>query len=225
MENNIWTVIEYKDLYNLIQHDNLVFLTIVLPTTNSKIKIKLRKYIKKKSKTYRDVLFIYHELLPNNYNRLKPLLTYNEEEFPKMYCLLGGSIIFKATPIDITDFDKISELLENIHLQLSQKNQNNETNNEDNIDVNTDILPDNLDNQGELDMNLDLETQKNTEFNKYEINKPPIDLMTEQRKLMDKIKMFMRHRDMYNITFIKDISKRKRLEEKYNNSDSSSDSS
>lgn len=91
-------LIQQTNLGQPINRDDLLFhlmsgkgkfivLTLVLLETNESIKIALRKYIKKKSKIYPNVLFLYYAVRNDDFGKIWDMLPNDPDTYPRVYHL------------------------------------------------------------------------------------------------------------------------------------------
>jgi hypothetical protein len=117
MSDNLFQALNFDDLLFLLKQasNSCVVLTLVLVNTDDKIKSLLRKYIKKKSLEFPNVMFLYYAVRDSDFSRGISYLD-NKEKFPKMLHIRNFTelLIELETINDLelvnTSFEKLKEL-------------------------------------------------------------------------------------------------------------------
>jgi hypothetical protein len=165
-------------------------LSLVLPNSDETIKRKIKKFIKKKSEIYNNVLFLYYVVRNENFGEIS-FLTKNKAEYPKMCHIFNKTKLL----VEVSSIDNI-EILESSFQKVDNYYRN--------FKYEEPVV---IDNDHEHDHDQD--DQK--EHNDSEIKNPIVD----KKKFMEKLELLKKHVDEYNVDFFKDCQKRKKDEEKF----------
>jgi hypothetical protein len=229
MENNLWQIENRDKLLSFLMDSKkkITVLTVVMSNSSENNKIMLRKYIKSKSKIYKNVNFVYYVVKKNDFDTIifkneknKNLnLLPNDNGYPRIWHLFDcdkclGEIfnICDESELKQSDFvfNKLGEYYLNykqptnvrLNIQTNSSNSNNSNNHiQENIQKKEDVIP-----QVKI-------FEPSNQIIKEENN---IDYINENKKLLEKIQIVQQQGEEFKTTFIKDIQKRKEKEKKRN---------
>jgi hypothetical protein len=107
-QNNLLQVVTMDDLLYLLGNgkNKIIVLTLVLPKSDESIKRKIKKFIKKKSEIYNNVLFLYYVVRNEDFEKIS-LITKNKMEYPKMCHIYNKTELL----LEVSSIDNI-EILE-----------------------------------------------------------------------------------------------------------------
>lgn len=85
-KNNLWEILEFNDLKYLLVNAKKRYLVLAIITsdTESDIRKMIRHFLKKKSKIYSKVTFLYYEAKKEDFGQLKPMFAKDISKYPKM---------------------------------------------------------------------------------------------------------------------------------------------
>jgi hypothetical protein len=86
-KNNLWEIFNFDDLVHCLRNaqKRFVVLAIVTEETDKKNRIIIRNLLKKKSKIYPKVTFLFYTAQKENFGKLKPMFDKDKTEYPKLF--------------------------------------------------------------------------------------------------------------------------------------------
>jgi hypothetical protein len=202
---NIWEIITLNDLVKVLKSSEkkFVIVAITLDSTPKNIIKILKKFLVNYSKIYKNLTFLYYKADKKDLGRINILNT-NEEEYPFVYHIYDTSEIFVS--VNRANGDSILEAFTAVEdyykkdLQVYLENLNNDKTdkkekNESNITIN------NINDVSQEKIKQDDITA--------ELNRKAL----LHQKLLEKIAIFERKKELYNTQFLEDIKKRKKDEQ------------
>lgn len=204
MSQNIWQIESFTDLVRFLKsgENKFIILSLVLPTTQKSIVSSIKKFIKRKSHVFSNILFLYYTVRPEDMNKIS-FISNDIEVYPKMCHIYNTTeMLLEVEAIDCTDvledsFAKIeSHYIEHLN-HVSNHSSNKISNNSD----------------------ISSGSGENTMQNNNQTipNENPIKAMqSEKRKFAKKLEYLKKKSDEYTLIFMEDCRKRKKEEEKKN---------
>ena len=113
--SNIVEVKNVSDLKHIVGKNMTVILGLVLPSTDNKTKVMIRKFLKRKSEKFPLLTFVYMEV--SNKDRVSSLniLQGDDDDYPKVYHIRGGNNFFVEVPAATkTKLTKVLKQFKNI---------------------------------------------------------------------------------------------------------------
>lgn len=252
MSKNLWQVVNRDDLLYHLKNgtDRIIVLTLTLIDTDESIKTMLRKYIKRRSEQYPNIIFIYYAVRKEDIGKVGTLVPRDLNYYPVMYHIYNIKKLLWVIPSIDKSQEKFNEIDESFtkldeyysefdpNLQkkmsddeynqsLHKNDNNNDDNNDDSNDNNNDsnndnnnVNKNNINNMMKNIMNNTNNILKTQQNNKSE----KIDKLTERKKLAEKIIFIKKKWEEYELTFFEEIKKRKKDETKLKNKEKSQNS-
>lgn len=111
-QNNLLQVVTMDDLLYLLGNgkNKIIVLSLVLTKSDEIMKRKIKKFIKKKSELYTNVLFLYYIVRNEDFGRIS-FLTKNKTEYPKMCHIFDKTELL----LEVASIDNIDILEESFH--------------------------------------------------------------------------------------------------------------
>lgn len=194
---NIYQIMNYSDLIELLTNgiDEFIILTVVAPQTNATLKIQLKKYIKMKAKIFPNVTFLYYTIKKDDPEKIS-ILNKNMSNYPKMCHIYNVTqLLTEISNIDSMEavddnFKKVEGYyIEDLKCDEEAANTNHE--NEEEIQS----------------------TGNKKEEMRIQTSMPTSDPLLEKKKNNEKLALFMKKIEDFNIEFLKDCKGRKEEEE------------
>lgn len=212
---NIWEIVDLNDLVKILKESEkrFVIVAITLDNTPKTISKILKKFLKHYSKIYKNLTFLYYQADKKDLGRIS-FLTKNIDEYPFVYHIYDTSEIFvsvnRANGESIYEaFNAVEEYykkdLENFLNSNKLHNEDDNTEKSSNIKINNKL---NQINENDIN-NVSNEKIKQDEIT-AEMNRKAL----QHQKLLEKIAIFEKQKEKYNIEFLQDIKQRKKEETK-----------
>jgi hypothetical protein len=214
MQNNLWEILEYSDLIRLLHQgkNKFIILTLVDNNTSQSIKTMLKRFIREKSKIYKNATFLFYKVKKCDLGMLPPMIE-DDNRYPKMFHLydvneiLGGVLMIDNEKVLEKHFKENHDEYLKGFIENTNKNDdkiNNDSNNEETV------------------------SSKKETAQKPSQQSPPQQLQSmvvqpivqrknpelEKKKYMEKIELLREKQEIYLVKFFKDCKKRKAEEEK-----------
>lgn len=230
MTQNLWQVVNYDDLlYNLRSGNNkFILLSLVLLDTDEKIKKMIKKFIKRKSESLPNALFLYYVVRDEDLGR-NGLLKKDKTKYPKICHMYGmtdllleivcppdeqyieQSFMYK---VNGSELEKWYAKLPNDQSDKNNDDDNgyNDNNNDDEQkqESNSEKSPHNQNQQDQYNNINNAHLNQQIQMQQYQV----VDPITEKKKFLQKLLLLKSKSDEYDIAFLKEIQKRKKEEEK-----------
>lgn len=206
---NIWEIVTLNDLVKILKSSEkkFVIVAITLDSTPKNIIKTLKKFLVHYSEIYKNLTFLYYKADKKDLGRIS-FLSKNEEEYPFVYHIYDTSEIFvsvnRANGDSIVEaFNAVEEYYKkDLNSYLSEKYDKSE--NVDNTDKSNITINSNLNDIN----NVSAEKIKQDEIT-AEMNRKAL----QHQKLLKKISVFEKKKELYNTEFLEDIKKRKKDEQ------------
>ena len=217
---NLYQIMNYEDLIELLTGgtEEFIVLTVVLPKTPDTLKIQLKKYVKSKAKKFPNVTFLYYILKKTDPDKIS-ILGKNPADYPKMCHIYDVTqLLNEITSIDCLEAVDVSfKKTENYYIEDLKYEQEKEAkfiqqtnpNEDEELEEIQSTKNGNSNNNDNDNNNNNNNNNTNTNYN----NTP--DPTTEKKKHHEKISLFVKKMEEFNIEFLKDCKARK--EEEHNN--------
>lgn len=222
------TETQFQNLWHIANRDHLlsclieskkkfVVLTLVLIDQEDSIKVMLRKYIKEKSKIYKNIIFLYYPLKKDDFGKIWELLPNDIDSYPRIYHLYDvdkmlGEVWNLKDKSKLADSDYLFKKFHNYYINFDPTQNNNQNNQESsNEKINEET------NETEKNNYENQQNQPNQQIQPNQYTEPKqnkLDIVTERKKLIDKIQLIQQCAEEFKTSFIKDIQKRKEKEKK-----------
>jgi len=185
LNTNIYEVKKLVDLKNIIKNNVTVIIGFTLNDTPSDLKIIIRKFLKKKSKLFPLIKFIYMEVNNTERNTLN-ILQGDDESFPKIFHIRNGDTIL--CQVDSATEDSIYESFGAV-----EKYYINEMNNKDEIN------------------NKD-QTEKSDHDEKINSITQTLDPVLEKKKTIEMLVLLNKKATDMKLNLLHNVAKRKKIE-------------
>ncbi len=205
---NIWEIVTLNDLVKILKSNEkkFVIVAITLDSTPKNIIKALKKFLVHYSEIYKNLTFLYYKADKKDLGRIS-FLSKNEDEYPFVFHIYDTSEIFvsvnRANGDSILEaFNAVEEYYKkDLNSYLSEKSETDKTEKTEksNITINSNLNDIN---------NVSVEKIKQDEIN-AEMNRKTL----QHQKLLEKISVFEKKKELYNTEFLKDIKKRKKDEQ------------
>ena len=206
---NIWEIVTLNDLVKILkEHEKrFVIVAITLDSTPQKLTKNIKKFLKHYAKLYENLTFLYYKAERKDLGRIS-LLNKDENEYPFIYHVYDTSEIFVS--VNRANEDTIYEAFNAVEeyykkdLQsflLNKTNKNDSNKNDSNKNESNIVLNDRLDISNDKLKQDDITAEMNRKA-------------MEHQKLLERISIFERKKELYNTQFLEDIKKRKTEEQK-----------
>lgn len=134
---NIWEIKNYKDIENILDIGKIVIIGLTVKENKNKEKIIIRKFLKEKSKEYKNINFVYMNVGEFDFGKLN-ILDDNIDSYPMVYHLQLSDILVHVKCADKQSLDesfkaveeyyineKIAECDENVNLLINKMIEKN----------------------------------------------------------------------------------------------------
>lgn len=205
---NIWEIVTLNDLVKILKSSEkkFVIVAITLDSTPKNIIKALKKFLVHYSEIYKNLTFLYYKADKKDLGRIS-FLSKNEDEYPFVYHIYDTSEIFvsvnRANGDSVLEaFNAVEEYYKkDLNSYLSEKSETEKTEKTEksNITINNNLNDIN---------NVSAEKIKQDEIT-AEMNRKAL----QHQKLLEKISVFEKKKELYNTEFLKDIKKRKKDEQ------------
>ena len=205
---NIWEIVTLNDLVKILKSSEkkFVIVAITLDSTPKNIIKALKKFLVHYSEIYKNLTFLYYKADKKDLGRIS-FLSKNEDEYPFVYHIYDTSEIFvsvnRANGDSVLEaFNAVEEYYKkDLNSYLSEKSETDKTEKTEksNITINNNLNDIN---------NVSVEKIKQDEIT-AEMNRKAL----QHQKLLEKISVFEKKKELYNTEFLKDIKKRKKDEQ------------
>ncbi len=189
-QNNLLQVITMDDLLYLLGNgkNKIIVLSLVLPKSDETIKKKIKKFIKKKSELYNNVLFLYYIVKNEDFEKIS-LITKNKLEYPKMCHIYNKTeLLLEVASIDNMEILESSFQKVDSHYKKFRYIEEQKIEKDDKHDYHSEEI-----------------------IEEHDTKNPIVD----KKKYAEKLELLKKYVDDYNVDFFKDCQKRKKDEEKY----------
>ena len=217
---NIWEIVTVNDLVKILkEHENkFVIVGLTLQTTPDDMIKTIKKFLKDYSKIYKNITFLYLNVLDKDLGRIN-ILKKDKSEYPFVYHIYNTSDIFVS--VNRVNKQTLYESmyavekyykkdLENYLSSLSNEKSNNVIIN-NNLPFNNNLNNDQLNNnKNDEDYNENQE-QERQQINDLQ-NEETQQKVLEHENLLNRIVIFEDKKKIHNLKFLEDIQKRKKEE-------------
>jgi len=205
---NIWEIVTLNDLVKILKSSEkkFVIVAITLDSTPKNIIKELKKFLVHYSEIYKNLTFLYYKADKKDLGRIS-FLSKNEDEYPFVYHIYDTSEIFvsvnRANGDSILEaFNAVEEYYKkDLSSNLVEKSETEKSN----ITINSNF--NDVNNVNNVN-NVSAEKIKQDEIT-AEMNRKVL----QHQKLLEKISIFEKHKELYNTKFLEDIKKRKKDEQ------------
>lgn len=205
---NIWEIVTLNDLVKILKSSEkkFVIVAITLDSTPKNIIKALKKFLVHYAEIYKNLTFLYYKADKKDLGRIS-FLSKNEDEYPFVYHIYDTSEIFvsvnRANGDSILEaFNAVEEYYKkDLNSYLSEKSETDKTDKTEksNITINSNLNDIN---------NVSAEKIKQDEIT-AEMNRKAL----QHQKLLEKISVFEKKKELYNTEFLEDIKERKKDEQ------------
>lgn len=205
---NIWEIVTLNDLVKILKSSEkkFVIVAITLDSTPKNIIKVLKKFLVHYAEIYKNLTFLYYKADKKDLGRIS-FLSKNEDEYPFVYHIYDTSEIFvsvnRANGDSVLEaFNAVEEYYKkDLNSYLSEKSETDKTDKTEksNITINSNLNDIN---------NVSAEKIKQDEIT-AEMNRKAL----QHQKLLEKISVFEKKKELYNTEFLEDIKKRKKDEQ------------
>ena len=217
---NIWEIVTVNDLVKILkEHENkFVIVGLTLQDTPLDMVKTIKKFLKDYSKIYKNITFLYLNVLDKDLGRIN-ILKKDKSEYPFVYHIYNTSDIFVS--VNRVNKQTLYESmyavekyykkdLENYLSSLSNEKSNNVIIN-NNLPFNNNLNNDQLNNnKNDEDYNENQE-QERQQINDLQ-NEETQQKVLEHENLLNRIVIFEEKKKIHNLKFLEDIQKRKKEE-------------
>ncbi len=240
MSKNIWEVTKFTDLCTLLKSNITVIVGLTLASTKDSDKFMIRKFLKSKAKKFPLITFVYMQVSKEYMGKLK-IIPEDKSVYPMLFYIRDGNIVsLYVENVDSYSIHDSFQTLEPYYVKemaefqkkmkdikdKKNKNDDNDDNNDDDDDQDEEDEEDdkkntkNIKNKEEEDEDEDEEKDNNKGDNnvkmKMAINNTTKPLMPqiEKKKMIEKLVFMNDKYDKMKLDIIKDVQRRKKIEEK-----------
>jgi len=208
---NIWEIVTLNDLVKILKSSEKKFViaAITLDSTPKNIIKTLKKFLVHYAEIYKNLTFLYYKADKKDLGRIS-FMSKNEDEYPFVYHIYDTSEIFvsvnRANGDSILEaFNAVEEYYKkDLNSYLSEKSETDKTYKTDKTEKSNITINSNLNDTN----NVSLEKIKQDDL-EAEMNRKAL----QYQKLLEKISVFDKKKELYNIEFLEDIKKRKKDEQ------------
>lgn len=220
--NNIWEATNIIDLSTLLRSYNTVILGLVLPETHTPDKVMIRKFLKDRSKKFNHLVFVYMVVSKESIGKLG-IINSDRATYPLIYHIRNGNNILVA--VERADMESIygsfSEVERYYIAEMEDMNKEHATNDDM---VHGDESPKRATNNCDPNNNPKCEESFGTDSDEEQlieandmatcaIDRENIIKKKENDIKAEKIVFLDDEFEKYKITFLKELQKRKKMEE------------
>jgi hypothetical protein len=185
LNTNIYEVKKLVDLKNIIKSNTTVIIGFTLNDTPTDLKITIRKFLKRKSKSFPLIKFIYMEVNNTDRNTLN-ILQGEDESFPKIFHIRNGDTIL--CQVDAATEESIYESFGAVEKYYIDEMKNNDINSNE--------------------KNNDIESQKDIQKD----TKENVDPVLEKKKTLEMLVLLNKKATDMKLGLLHNVAKRKKIE-------------
>lgn len=192
-KNNLWDIPELNKLSKFLHsHPNkIIILAVISEEMEREVKKYIKQFLKEKSFAFPNMIFLLHTTDKKNYGS-NVLFPKNEDEYPAVHIIVNGDDLIST----VTYGDDFSDSLE-----ANFEYYNNDFVKNLNFELD------------KIKYELSSQNNQTTEKNSSE-NISQEDESMNKKKLCDKLILLKEKRNEYELDFLNDIARRKKLDEK-----------
>jgi hypothetical protein len=210
---NIWEIVTVNDLVKILkEHENkFVIVALTLQDTPTDMIKMIKKFLKDYSKIYKNITFLYLNVLDKDLGRIT-ILKKDKSEYPFIYHIYNISDIFVS--VNRVNKQTLYESMlavekyykKDLEIYLNSQQSNTKSNNV--------IINNNLSFNNQQQNNRDNDNDENQENNQIDDlqNEETQRKVAEHENLLNKIVIFEEKKKIHNLKFLEDIQKRKKEE-------------
>lgn len=189
--------------------NKIIVLTMVLLNTEEDLKKDIRRFIKRKSEKYPNIIFLYYAVRDDDFGRIS-IISKNKKEYPKMCHIYNVTdLLVEVSGIDNVEILKSSfKKLNNYYKNFKEDAKISEKSDE----IKQPVITDKEHNENNFQQENIFNQVQDVQDKQPEIN--PVNLIVEQKKFNQKLELLKKVADDYNIDFFRECQKRKKEEEK-----------